>query len=87
VDLLEVVVNGLAISAVGTILAWLSHGRFRAIEAGIHRLEDHLHREVDRLDNRIDGLQSSIEGLRSDLTAVALAVGAHPRSPQGGTHR
>jgi hypothetical protein len=80
VNLLGVVVNALVISAVGTILAWLSHGRFRAIEVSIHR-------EVERLDRRIDGLQSAIEGLRSDLTAVALAVGAQPRTRQGGTHR
>jgi hypothetical protein len=76
---LAVLINSLVVSGVGLVLAWLGHGRFVALEARMDRLEA-------RLDHRVDALQASVNGLRSDLTAVALAVGARPRTGPGGGH-
>ncbi len=95
-NLVAVVINGLVVSAVGIVLAWLGHGRFAALESRMDRLEGRfvggegrldgrMDRLEDRLGGRIDALQASVDGMRSDLTAVALAVGARPRTGQGGS--
>jgi hypothetical protein len=76
-NVIGVGVNALVVSGVGLVLAWLGHGRFQALESRIDRLED-------RMDARMDGVQTAVDGLRSDLTAVALSVGAHPRTGQTG---
>ena len=95
-NLVAVVINGLVVSAVGIVLAWLGHGRFAALEGRMDRLEGRfvggegrldgrMDRLEDRLGGRIDALQASVDGMRSDLTAVALAVGARLRTGQGGS--
>ena len=95
-NLVAVVINGLVVSAVGIVLAWLGHGRFAALESRMDRLEGRfaggegrldgrMDRLEDRLGGRIDALQASVDGMRSGLTAVALAVGARPRTGQGGS--
>ena len=97
-NLVAVVINGLVVSAVGIVLAWLGHGRFAALESRMDRLEGRfvggegrldgrMDRLEDRLGGRIDALQASVDGMRSDLTAVALAVGARPRTGQDGSAR
>jgi len=71
-DLLVASMNAVVVATVGGVVAWLSKGRFDALDRKIDRLET-------RLDGRIDTLQSSMDAMRSDLTQVALAVGVRPR--------
>jgi outer membrane murein-binding lipoprotein Lpp len=69
VQTLGVVINAIVMAGVGLALWWAFRGRFDAMDA-----------RIDRLDKRTDRLETSVDGLRSDLTAVALAVGARPRT-------
>jgi len=76
VDLIASVVNTVVVSAVGVLLWLLIKGRLESLDDRSQRLED-----------RVGSLESSvnarIDALRSDLTQVALAVGAKPRSESG----
>ena len=72
-DLLVASMNAVVVAAVGGVVAWLSKGRFDALDRKIDRLET-------RFDGRIDALRSSMDAMRSDLTQVALAVGVRPRA-------
>ena len=99
-DVLGTLINVLVVATSATVLGWLFRGRFRAVEARIDRLEDRVagrfdlveHRfdlvehRFDLVDRRFEGLEGRIDVLRSDLTAVALAVGAPPRSGRSGPH-
>ena len=75
-DLIASVVNTVVVSAVGVLLWLLIKGRLESLDDRSQRLED-----------RVGSLESSvnarIDALRSDLTQVALAVGAKPRSESG----
>jgi len=100
VDVLGTLINGLVVATSATVLGWLFRGRFRAVEARIDRLEGRVERRFDLVEHRFDlvehrfdlvdrrfeGLEGRIDVLRSDLTAVALAVGAPPRSGRSGPH-
>jgi len=83
-DLLVASINAVVVAVVGGAVAWLSKGRFDALDGKVDRLEAHLDRRFDTLEGRIDGrfdtLQSSMDATRSDLTQVALAVGVRPRA-------
>ena len=75
-DLIASVVNAAVVAAVGLVLWLLIKGRLESLDDRFQRLED-----------RVGSLESSvnarIDALRSDLTQVALAVGAKPRSESG----
>ncbi len=66
--------------------------RIDGLEARIDHRIDGLEARIDhridgleaRIEKRMDGLQTSVDALRSDLTAVALAVGAHQRTGEAG---
>jgi hypothetical protein len=83
-DLLVASINAVAVAVVGGAVAWLSKGRFDALDGKVDRLEARLDRRFDTLEGRIDGrfdtLQSSMDATPSDLTQVALAVGVRPRA-------
>jgi hypothetical protein len=94
-DLLVASINAVVVAVVGGAVAWLSKGRFDALDGKVDRLEARLDRRFDTLEGRIDGrfdtlegrldgrfdtLQSSMDATRSDLTQVALAVGVRPRA-------
>lgn len=86
-DLLGSLINAAVVTVVG-ILLWASMtARFRDLDARMDRLEERTDRLGESLSGRIDGLERSvssrIDALRSDLTQVALAVGAKPRSESG----
>lgn len=68
-DLIPSIVNAAVVSAVGVILWRLIKGRLESLEHRIQNLEG--------------WVNSRIDSLRSDLTQVALAVGAKPRSESG----
>jgi len=68
-DLIPSIVNAAVVSAVGLILWLLIKGRLESLEQRIQYLEG--------------SVSSRIDSLRSDLTQVALAVGAKPRSESG----
>jgi hypothetical protein len=74
--------------------------RFEQGESLIEGVRTSLESRIDgvqsSLESRIEGVQGSLDafrsdvqrsfdGLRSDLTAIALAVGARPRTSQGGS--
>ena len=94
-DLLVASINAVVVAAVGGVVAWLSKGRFDALDRKVDRLEARLDGRVDslgsrfdgrfdsfeaRFDGRFDSLQSSMDAMRSDITQVALAVGVRPRA-------
>lgn len=68
-DLIPGIVNLVVVSAVGVILWLLIRGRLESLEQRIQNLESSVNARID--------------SLRSDLTQVALAVGAKPRSESG----
>lgn len=97
-DLLGSLINAVVIAVAGIVLWASMTGRFTAQDARMDRLEESLGARIDRLEGRIDRLEESVNGridrleesvsgridaLRSDLTQVALAVGAKPRSESG----
>jgi len=64
-------------------------GRFDLVEHRFDLVEhrfDLVEHRFDLVDRRFEGLEGRIDVLRSDLTAVALAVGAPPRSGRSGPH-
>ena len=75
-DLIASVVNTVVVSAVGVLLWLLIKGRLESLDDRSQRLED----RVGRLESSVN---ARIDALRSDLTQVALAVGAKPRSESG----
>jgi hypothetical protein len=63
--------------------------RFDLVEHRFDLMEhrfDLVDRRFELVDRRFEGLEGRLDVLRSDLTAVALAVGAPPRSGQSGRH-
>lgn len=86
-DLLGSVINATVVTVVGIVLWAGISGRFKAQEARMDRMEESLGARIDRIEGRINRLEESvttrIDALRSDLTQVALAVGAKPRSESG----
>ena len=62
--------------------------RMSGLGTRIDGLEARIDHRIDgleaRIEKRMDGLQTSVDALRSDLTAVALAVGAHQRTGEAG---
>ena len=75
-DLIPSIVNAAVVSAVGVLLWLLIRARLEALDDRFQRLED----RVGRLESSVNG---RVDALRSDLTQVALAVGAKPRSESG----
>jgi len=65
-DLLVASINAVVVAVVGGAVAWLSKGRFDALDGKVDRFEARLDRRVDslgsRFDGRIDTLQSHLEG-------------------------
>jgi len=76
VELIGTAVNAMLLLLIGALLSWQISGRFRAFESRMDRLDD----RMDRIESRMDGLQALLDCLRSDVTQVALAVGAKPRT-------
>jgi hypothetical protein len=98
VDLGGVVINALTVVAATAVITWFLHGRFEGVEKHILRLDDRLESvrselrselgaEIgsvrSELRGEISSMRSELVAMRSDLTAVALAVGARPRSAGG----
>jgi hypothetical protein len=53
VNVVEVVINGLVVCAVGLLLACKMHRGFDALEARMDRMVDHLDRRIAQIDDRI----------------------------------
>lgn len=78
-DLTHTIINGVVVAIVGGLLGFLMIDRFRQVDARFDSLE----RRMDRFDGRLEKFEDRIDALRSDLTGVALAVGARPKSNSG----
>ena len=79
-DALQIVINAALVSAVGAILASMTHGLRREV----HELRTDLKGDIAELRTELKGdiaeLRAEIREVRSDLTRVALAVGAERRA-------
>lgn len=93
-DLPVALVNAFVVVAVGSVLAYLTNDRFKALSARIDRVEGQIvnlrselkgdfARMEARLDARITRLETRMDSLGSDLTQVALAVGARRATAEG----
>ena len=60
-DLLVASINAVVVAVVGGAVAWLSKGRFDALDGKVDRLEARLDRRVDSLGSRFDGRFDSFE--------------------------
>jgi hypothetical protein len=60
-DLLVASINAVVVAVVGGAVAWLSKGRFDALDGKVDRLEARLDRRVDSLGSRFDGRFESLE--------------------------
>ena len=87
-------VNTSAVAVATVIITWFLRERFEAAEKHVDRLDDRLESvrselgsEIatlrSELGSEIAAVRSELSATRSDLTAVALAVGARPRSAGG----
>ena len=75
-DVLQIVINALLVSAVGVVIAGMTHGLRRELKADNASLRSELKADIAEL-------RAEIREVRSDLTSVALAVGARPRAGNG----
>ena len=60
-DLLVASINAVVVAVVGGAVAWLSKGRFDALDGKVDRFEARLDRRVDSLGSRFDGRIDSLE--------------------------
>jgi hypothetical protein len=72
-DLLSTGINAFVVGAVGLLLAWFAKGRFE-------EMEKRFDGRFQAIEGRLDRIEARVDGMRSDLTQVALAVGARPRT-------
>jgi hypothetical protein len=75
-DPLQTIINAIVIGAVGLILGWMVHGLRTEVRSDISALRTEVRSDIS-------DLRREVGELRSDLTQVALAVGARPRSGRG----
>ena len=87
-DVVQVVINAVVVTAVGLVLGAMTHGLRRELKAEIGELRRELKSDISGLRSELRGkitelraeMRSEIREVRSDLTRVALAVGAERRA-------
>jgi len=73
VELVQTIVNAMAIGVVGLVLARMTQGLRHETREEIRELRSELKGEIAEL-------RAEMRDIRSDLTRVGLAVGAEPRT-------
>jgi hypothetical protein len=76
VNLTVTLLNTFVVVAVGAILTFLTHDRFRVLRREMTELKS----DIARVEARLD---AGIAAVRSDIVQVALAVGARRDAAQG----
>jgi hypothetical protein len=76
VNLTVTLLNTFVVVAVGAILTFLTHDRFRVLRREMTELKS----DIARVEARLD---AGIAAVRSDIVHVALAVGARRDAAQG----
>ena len=72
-DVVQVLINALLVSAVGILLAAMTHGLRRDVRQDISEFRAEVRAELQ-------DVRAELREVRSDLTRVALAVGAERRA-------
>jgi len=73
VDVIETIVIGVIVSAIGAMLAWMVHGLRTEMREEMKAMRAEFRAEIHIL-------REEVRAIRSDLTQVALVVGVRPRA-------
>ena len=89
-ELVDQIVNGAVVAAVGFLVWWSTRGQIIALrndmESRFEQVDqrfEQVDRRFDQVERRFGELSRELSGVRSDLTRVALAVGAQPPTERG----